>query len=127
MPRLVINDIIIRYERHGIKSYNRKPSVFALNNMSFTSELQSIISGLRHEIQSLTLEHDLAARDGDLITISDYLLTRLEQLGVTVSILFVLSRNGFLKAHASLFSECPVTSTCVSELSSTTTSMLNSP
>ncbi|KAL4070052.1 thiamine diphosphate-binding protein [Scleroderma yunnanense] len=51
--------------------------------MTTTSDLQADVARLRHELQSLTAEHDLAAQDGDLITVSDYLLTRLEQLGVT--------------------------------------------
>ena len=58
--------------------------------MSVSSDLQAVVAKLRREIHSLTSEHDLAAQDGDLITVSDYLLTRLEQLGVTVSIFFTL-------------------------------------
>ena len=62
--------------------------------MSVSSDLQAVVAKLRREIHSLTSEHDLAAQeDGDLITVSDYLLTRLEQLGVTVSIFLTLLRG----------------------------------
>ncbi|KAG6336857.1 hypothetical protein ID866_2215 [Astraeus odoratus] len=47
------------------------------------SDLQAEFLKVRHELQVLLGEHQLAEQDGDLITISDYLLTRLEQLGVT--------------------------------------------
>jgi len=97
--------------------------------MSTSGDLQAVIAKLRREVHSLTSEHDLAARDGDLITVSEYLLTRLEQLGVTVSISFTLLGDGCIQRCMlhSLFSDCPVTSTCVREFTPTMTAILNSP
>lgn len=44
------------------------------------TELQSEVAKLRNELQSLQVE----GKDDEQITVSDYLLARLEQLGVTV-------------------------------------------
>lgn len=44
------------------------------------TDLQSEVSTLRHQLQSLTVE----SKDDEQITVADYILTRLEQLGVTV-------------------------------------------
>ncbi|KAG6380224.1 thiamine diphosphate-binding protein [Boletus reticuloceps] len=43
------------------------------------TDLQSEVARLRHELQSLALEH----KGDEQITVADYLLTRLEQLGVS--------------------------------------------
>ncbi|KAH7884985.1 thiamine diphosphate-binding protein [Phlebopus sp. FC_14] len=48
-----------------------------------TSDLQAEIHRLRHELQAVTVQHELADQEGELITIAEYILTRLEQLGVT--------------------------------------------
>ncbi|KAI5988997.1 thiamine diphosphate-binding protein [Pisolithus albus] len=50
---------------------------------STVNELQAEVDRLHHSLQSVAVQHELATQDGDLITVSDYLLTRLEQLGVT--------------------------------------------
>ncbi|KIK85594.1 hypothetical protein PAXRUDRAFT_831956 [Paxillus rubicundulus Ve08.2h10] len=47
------------------------------------SGLQAEIDRLRHELRSIVAERDTSSRDEEEITISDYLLARLEQLGVT--------------------------------------------
>ncbi|KIJ17894.1 pyruvate decarboxylase [Paxillus involutus ATCC 200175] len=47
------------------------------------SGLQAEIDKLRHELRSIVAESDTSGHDEEQITISDYLLTRLEQLGVT--------------------------------------------
>ncbi|KIJ62714.1 hypothetical protein HYDPIDRAFT_94123 [Hydnomerulius pinastri MD-312] len=47
-----------------------------------TSDLQAEVDRLRHELQSLTIENKPSDNE-EHITVSDYLLTRLEQLGVT--------------------------------------------
>lgn len=44
------------------------------------SDSQSEVARLRHELQSVAVED----KDDGQITIADYLLARLEQLGVTV-------------------------------------------
>ncbi|KIO02700.1 hypothetical protein M404DRAFT_147308 [Pisolithus tinctorius Marx 270] len=47
------------------------------------NDLQAQVDRLHHNLQTVTAQHELATQEGDLITVSDYLLTRLEQLGVT--------------------------------------------
>ncbi|KAI6041421.1 thiamine diphosphate-binding protein [Pisolithus marmoratus] len=47
------------------------------------NDLQAEVDRLHHNLQTVTVQHELATQDGDLITVSDYLLTRLEQLGIT--------------------------------------------
>ncbi|KAH7927614.1 pyruvate decarboxylase [Leucogyrophana mollusca] len=46
-----------------------------------TRDLQAEVNKLQHELQALKVQHH--SDDGEQITISEYLLTRLEQLGVT--------------------------------------------
>lgn len=53
-----------------------------------TADLQSEVARLRNELHSLAA---VGGEDDEQITVSDYLLTRLEQLGVTVCPLFCRS------------------------------------
>ena len=46
------------------------------------TDLQAEVNRLRHELQTLEVQHE--SEDGELITISEYILKRLEQLNVTV-------------------------------------------
>jgi hypothetical protein len=48
------------------------------------TDLQAEVNRLRHELQTLEVQH--AAEDGEFITISDYILERLEQLEVKVCV-----------------------------------------
>lgn len=50
------------------------------------SNLQVRINRHPHRLETLTVQQEHTQLDDDLISISDYLLTRLEQLSVTVSI-----------------------------------------
>jgi len=47
-----------------------------------TTDLQAEVNRLRHKLQSLEAESE----EGELITIADYILARLEQLNVTVCV-----------------------------------------
>jgi len=48
------------------------------------TDLQAEVNRLRHELQTLQVQHE--AEDGEFITISDYILKRLEQLEVKVCV-----------------------------------------
>lgn len=54
--------------------------------MDTTTDLRAEVNRLRHELQTLEVQHENG--EEDLITISEYILKRLEQLNVTVSVRF---------------------------------------
>lgn len=74
------------------------------------TDLQAEVNRLRHELQTLEVQHE--SGDGEFITISDYILKRLEQLEVKVCIplqLYPLS----LFPSSSLSLDCREISICV--------------
>jgi hypothetical protein len=55
------------------------------------TDLQAEVNRLRHELQTLEVQHE--NEEGELITISEYILKRLEQLNVTVCALQLCTLN----------------------------------
>ena len=74
-----------------------------------TTDLQSEVARLRHELQALTADR----KDEEQITVANYLLTRLEQLGVSVRPLFYRAMQLIGTPYPSPSLVYPATSICV--------------
>ena len=72
---------------HSLKLAAEKKTNHIISTMdAAVSDLQAEVNRLHHQLQTLKVQQQ--SEDGELITISEYILKRLEQLSVTVCISF---------------------------------------